>query len=90
MAIYPKTHSEEWFAALTKFNPVQAVQTRQTLEMMGRDDVCSVCGDDPAHDYRLLDVNLPPDAVGTFRLCDGCRFVRSSLHGETYEPLTPQ
>ena len=86
MAVYPKPDSDEWFAALRKFNPQQAAQTEQIIKLAGNDRVCSVCGDDPATDYRLVG-DLPADAVGTLRLCDDCRRIRGVGYGEEYEPL---
>ncbi|MFI4976344.1 MAG: hypothetical protein ACHP84_17560 [Caulobacterales bacterium] len=83
MAIYARPHSAEWFAALEVFNPRQAAITRTIIELAGRDDVCSVCGDDPASDYRLTAQDLSDDAVATLRLCDDCHEI-SAMNGEHF------
>jgi hypothetical protein len=87
MALYPKPHSAEWFTALQGFNPQQAAATRQVLKSAGREDVCSVCGDDPASELKIFGDKLPANAVASIRLCDDCRRLRGSMHGENYEPL---
>jgi hypothetical protein len=85
MDFYPKPHSAEWFKALQTFNPVQAVHTRSVLEAAGREDVCSVCGDFPAEDLKIIGRAAPP--LASIRLCRDCRKMRSSFQGESYEPL---
>lgn len=87
MPIYPEPHSPEWFKALDAFDPQQAAHTRQILRLAGRADVCGVCGDDPATDYKLTGKQLHPDGVATQRLCDDCRTIRQKQFGETYRPL---
>ena len=47
-----RPHTEEWFAALEVWNPKQAAMTRMVIASAGAPDVCSICGDDPARDYR--------------------------------------
>lgn len=85
--VYPTPNSPEWLAALDAFNPVQAGFTRQILKSADRNDVCSICGDDPAQDFKLVDEELPINAVASIRLCEDCRRVRREMHGEKYEPL---
>lgn len=79
-------HTDEWFAALSQWNPVQAMMTRAILQTAGRQDVCSVCGDDPARDYRLDERYRPPSGVDTLRLCGDCLQIRRA-GGEPFEPL---
>ena len=86
MALHPKPHSPEWFAALEAFDPRQAIQTRTILQRTGRSDVCSVCGDDPAKDYKRVGGGIPVNAVATIRLCIDCRNIRS-MQGEQYSAL---
>jgi hypothetical protein len=86
MPSYAKPHSPQWFADLESFDPVQADHTRQIIEMADSSEVCSVCGDDPATDYKLVHPFPVTDAVATMRLCDGCRFIRE-LDGESFMPL---
>src|SRR6266850_4950383 len=52
-------HSPEWFAAQQLWDPPKAAQTKFMIEAAGREDVCSVCGDDPAQDYRLEKASRP-------------------------------
>jgi hypothetical protein len=88
MDIFLKPHTRDWFVALEGINPQQATHTRQIIESAGRDDVCSVCGDDPAKDFRLVHPEPALNAVITLRLCNDCRSMRSMFQGETFEPLT--
>jgi len=85
MAHYLKPHSPEWFAALEAFDPFQAVHTQGIIQMAKRSDVCSVCGDHPAFDYKLVHPTPAEDAVATIRLCDDCRTIRGG-DGEVFLP----
>jgi Permuted papain-like amidase enzyme, YaeF/YiiX, C92 family len=67
-----RPHSPEWFAALEIWNPAQAAMTKIAIATAGSLDVCSICGDDPAADYRLEEEYRPPGGVDTLRLCDDC------------------
>jgi hypothetical protein len=87
MNIYPEPHSPEWFAALEAINPQQAMQSRRIIERAGRSNVCSVCGDDPASDYRIVEPNAPINAVLSLRLCRDCKNIRT-MQGEVFEPLS--
>lgn len=80
---YPKPHSDEWFRALNKSNPMQAAATRQILDLAGNEEVCGVCGDDPAADYQVT----PSGPPHTMRVCDDCRSIREKMHGEQFQPL---
>ncbi len=83
-----KPHSEEWFKKLEKQNPAQAAQTRQIISEAGTDRVCSICGDDPAEDYKLKRKPTSPDMVLTFKLCGDCLDIQTRMHGEKIEPLS--
>ncbi len=63
-------HSPEWFAALQQWDPAKAMMTRKVVELAGRTDVCSICGDDPASDYLLEEEHRPAGGPDTLRLCD--------------------
>ncbi|MFZ2285993.1 MAG: YiiX/YebB-like N1pC/P60 family cysteine hydrolase [Bacteroidales bacterium] len=76
-------HTDEWFAALAAWNPQQAAHTRLILQQSGNDAVCSVCGDDPVRDYRLVGPGVPDGAICTLRLCNDCWRIRSEMHGES-------
>jgi hypothetical protein len=86
MALSPKPHSSEWFTALEAIDPAQALQTRIILRNADREDVCSLCGDDPAKEYKRIGGNIPVNAVATIRLCLDCKGMRSQ-QGEQYAPL---
>lgn len=79
-------HSDAWFRALALRNPGQATHSRKIIELAGRTDVCTVCGDDPAIDLRLIEEGVPPDQSFTMKLCDDCRAIRTGV-GECFEPL---
>jgi hypothetical protein len=89
MTIFAKPHSAEWFEALERTNPRQAAVTRQALTAANREDGCSVCGDDPATDCKLVSPPPPPGVVATLRLCDDCRTIRIMTRNELYEAFGP-
>lgn len=76
-------HTDEWFTALTKQNELQASHVRQVLQLAGANDVCSLCGDNPAEDY-LLTGDKVPGFVYTLRLCQDCLVIRQQQLGESY------
>lgn len=86
MTDYLTPHSKEWFEALEKFNAQQAAHTRQVINLAKSDEVCSVCGDDPASDYRLIHPVPSQGAPDTIRLCDDCRMIRERS-GESFVSL---
>lgn len=79
-------HSPEWFAALEQWDPPQAMMTRYIVETEGSVAVCSVCGDEPAADYALVEDERPLGGPGTLRLCGDCLRIRRA-GGERYLPL---
>jgi hypothetical protein len=87
MSILAKPHTREWFKALERTNPQQAAMTRRALTVAGREDGCSVCGDVPATNLKLVSPPPAPDAVATLRLCGDCRTIRRMTLNEVYEPL---
>jgi hypothetical protein len=86
MALYPTPHTAEWFDAVRRSNPTEAAHARRIVKLVGRSDVCSVCGDDPADDYKVVATAIPPNAVATVRLCPDCHEIRS-YGGERLERL---
>lgn len=58
------------------------------LSLAGRDDVCSICGDDPATDYKLASDQMTPGIIATLRLCDDCLRIRRSMYSENFVPFT--
>lgn len=87
MPFYFKPHSPEWFRALEAFDPSKAVITRLAVTISGSLDVCSICGDDPAHDYQLIDKFVDKDAIATIKLCDDCLRLKRKFHKEKYVPF---
>lgn len=79
-------HSSAWFTAQRLWDPLKAAQTESVIEAMGREDVCSVCGDDPANDYRLAKGFRPAGGADTLRLCDDCLVIRRA-GGDPFEPM---
>jgi len=86
MPIYPEPHSTEWFEALLRTNPQQASMSSMVVKQAGRTDVCSICGDDPAADYKVLGAK-GEETVASIRLCEDCRDIRTKMHGEKYAAL---
>lgn len=80
-------HTDEWFTAMEQWDPPKAMMTRKVIEMAGRSDVCSVCGDDPASDYYLAGEHRPTAGPDTLRLCDDCVLIRRAS-GEPFLPLS--
>lgn len=76
-------HTPEWFAALAVLNPQQAAHTRTVLQQSESNSVCSVCGDDPTSDYRLVGPGIPRGVLCTLRLCNDCWRIRSEMHAES-------
>lgn len=77
-------HSSEWFLALERCNPVQAAHTRSIIKQADSRDVCSICGDVPAKDYRLVGHAIQEGAVTTLRLCDDCWGIRRAMYTESF------
>jgi Permuted papain-like amidase enzyme, YaeF/YiiX, C92 family len=82
-----KPHTTEWFVALEQWDPPKAMMTREIIELVGRSDVCSICGDDPASDYRLAEECRPAGGPDTLRLCDDCVGIRRKA-GEPFVSLS--
>ena len=87
MAFCLTPHSSEWFDALLATNPQQAIHTAQIIRSAGHEAVCSICGDEPARDYRVDGQMLVDRIVATIRLCNDCRSIRRLQYGERYSPL---
>jgi hypothetical protein len=81
-----RPHTPEWFAALEVWDPIQAATTRAAIEAAGHSDVCSICGDISANDYRAEEGARPPSGVDTLRLCDDCLEIRREM-GEPFRRL---
>jgi hypothetical protein len=81
-------HTAEWFASLAALDPNQAAHTRFILEQAESNFVCSVCGDEPVRDYRLVGPGIPDGAICTLRLCNTCWSIRLRMYGESLALLT--
>ncbi|MBS0155117.1 MAG: hypothetical protein JSS38_11015 [Nitrospira sp.] len=80
-------HTPEWFIEYEIEEPDRAALTRIVLSSVGREDVCSICGDDPAADYRMAGFILPGILTCTLRLCEDCLKIRTMQFDEMYVPL---
>lgn len=87
MSNYLKPHPKEWFDELEKQNPTQAAQTKQIISLAGNDRVCSICGDEPAKDYKLESEQITSGMVVTLKLCSDCLNIRKNMHGENFVPF---
>lgn len=79
MPFYFKPHTSEWFRALRAFDVTKAAMTETVVKSAGSLDVCSICGDDPAKDYELVDKFMERNAVATIRLCDDCLRIKEKF-----------
>ncbi len=87
MSNYLKPHTREWFKALKKQNSTQAEQTSQIISLVGSSDVCSICGDEEAKDYKLENSQSITGMVVTLKLCDDCLKIRRSMQNENFVPF---
>jgi Permuted papain-like amidase enzyme, YaeF/YiiX, C92 family len=78
-------HSSEWIASLAAWDRAQADHTRHILQLAGRSDVCSICGDNPVKDYRLAEEARAAGGPNTLRLCSDCLGTRQSDDEPWYE-----
>ena len=58
--------------------------TKTIIEAAGSNEVCSVCGDLPAADYKVIGVNFSEQIGASIRLCDDCREIRRDGYAESY------
>jgi hypothetical protein len=56
------------------------------VEDAERNDVCSICGDDPAQDYRLEEPFQSAGGVDTLKLCEDCFEIRRDM-SEPFEVI---
>lgn len=90
---YPTPHSEAWFEELLRRDPRRFGQTRAIIDIAGGDtEICGICGDKPAFDYRLT---KPKWWKGwPMRLCPDCREIREHQWEEPLailpDPVPPE
>lgn len=72
-------HSEEWFASLELWNPIQAKIARIAIEHAQNLNVCSICADDEiVHDYYVDPLYQTYGGPNTIRLCNDCFIIRKN------------
>jgi hypothetical protein len=81
-------HSKEWFAAFSKMDPQQAAATKKIIKASGSDNVCSLCGDQPATDYEAADKWFDAETPVTYRLCEDCMSTLATNEGERLVPFS--
>src|SRR5688572_26413390 len=86
MPFYFTPHTPEWFRAMEDFDPVKAEIAKDVIAAKGQLAVCSICGDDPADDYQIIDRYMPSNAVATIRLCDDCLRFKVTIDNATFIP----
>jgi hypothetical protein len=86
MPFYFTPHTTAWFLALEEFDPIEAEITKVATGFGTNLDGCSICGDDPAEDYELVDIFMEDNAVATIRLCGDCFRMKTIVQGETLVP----
>lgn len=79
-------HSLEWFGIVDRLAPAFARTVRFTIQCESSPDVCSVCGDEPIGDFRVIEAVATTRGVPTIRLCDCCLAIRDGA-GETLVPI---
>lgn len=80
-------HQSAWLAAAQRADPAFAAMVRYTLHCEGHADICTICGDVPLGDFRVIEALVTPRGVPTLRLCGGCFAVQSVA--EMLVPITP-
>lgn len=61
--------------------------TKKIIDLAGNAEVCSVCGDYTAADYKVVGVMFALGTDATIRLCDDCRDIRTETQEESFAPL---
>lgn len=86
MKTYPPPHTSQWFEALMLRDTRKALHTMAVIVAAdGNEEICGVCGDHPAFDYRLTG---PKGWKGfPLRLCPDCREIRTQQMGEKISAL---
>lgn len=79
---YIRPHSSEWFEKLLLESPEQAAQTARLIELAGREDICSICGDEESADYQPVD-----EAKLPLRLCKSCLRMQRERFGLNVNPV---
>jgi hypothetical protein len=79
-------HSRAWFAAVDRAAPRFGRHVRFTIQCEQSLAVCSICGDGPTGDYRIVEAVSTPRGVPTVRLCPDC-LAASAADGEMLLPL---
>lgn len=78
----PSPHSPGWFEKLKRINPQQAAHTARIIELAGRLDVCTICGDEDSRVYQPVDAEALP-----LRLCQDCLHMQKQMYGLSVDPV---
>jgi hypothetical protein len=57
------------------------------ITSVGRDDICTTCGDEVSAEYRIAGEEAAQSPVSTLRLRGDCVKIRSDLYGERFVAL---
>lgn len=79
-------HTPYWWSVIDRVEPNLGTISRLAVTSAGRNDVCSSCGDHPAHSYRLVNAAETMPGVPSLRLCDDCLEVRGNM-GQVLTPF---
>lgn len=72
-------HTPYWWSVIDRVEPRLVALSRHAVSSMGGSDVCSSCGDEPAHPYRLVNGAEIMPGVPSLRLCDDCIEIRRGM-----------
>lgn len=70
-----RPNSPEWIKAVKERNLRQGQMTEMVVRASGREDICSICGDEPSVEYRRTNTDA---AVANIRLCADCLGMQSA------------
>ncbi len=79
-------HTAYWWSVVGRVEPVLAALSRQAVDSEGSVDVCTLCGDQPASAYRVVNGGETMPGVPSLRLCEGCIEIRRGM-GDVLMPF---
>ncbi|WP_093509201.1 hypothetical protein [Sphingopyxis sp. YR583] len=79
-------HGAQWFAVVLRTAPAFAQAVRFTIQCERSSRVCSICGEPPVGDFRVIEPVVTPRGVPTIRLCDCCLTASDNM-GEMLVPV---
>ncbi len=75
-------HSPEWFRIVQVVDANLAAMSTNAVQQEGSVDVCSTCGDQPAHLYRIVNEADVNPGVPSMSLCEDCLHIRRDMKYE--------